>query len=58
MRGVVAIPLTSAEQSYLIRLLQRELAEHEEPLVADLLRIVENAVAPGLVAGLSRELRV
>lgn len=53
----VAVALSSAEQNYLVRLLQRELAEHEEPLAADLLKMLESALEPGLVGSLGRELR-
>jgi hypothetical protein len=58
MSRLVAIALNSAERSYLLRLLQHELEEHDEPLIADLLKMLEDAVPPGFVASLSRELRV
>ena len=41
---VVVIALTRDEQAYLIRLLEHELEEHDKPLVADLLKMVEDAV--------------
>jgi len=54
---LVVVALSSAEQNYLVRLLQRELAEHEEPLAPDLLKMLESALEPGLVGSLGRELR-
>ena len=51
---VVVIALTRDEQAYLIRLLEHELEEDDEPLVADLLKMVEDAVRPGFVASLVR----
>jgi hypothetical protein len=55
MSRVVAIVLNAEERSYLLRLLQHELREHDEPLVADLLKMLEDAVDPYLVASLERE---
>jgi hypothetical protein len=54
----VAVALNPAERNYLIRLLQRELEEHDEPLIADLLQMLEDAVPTGFVGSLSRDLRV
>jgi hypothetical protein len=52
---VVAIVLTQVERNYLLQLLQRELEQHDEPLAADLLQMLENAVHPGLLSSLERE---
>jgi hypothetical protein len=54
----VAVALTPAEQRYLLELLQREAEKQDEPIAWDILQMLENAVEPGLVASLTRELRL
>jgi hypothetical protein len=51
----VAVARTTSEQRYLLELLQRELDERAESLVADLLQMLENSVEPGLVRSLKLE---
>jgi hypothetical protein len=54
---LVAVVFTREEQNYLLELLRAELEERDEPLVADLLQMLENPIDSGLVSSLERELR-